>query len=156
MKISIRIVSALLLTAGLWGSAFAQQERDMIEVLRSQIAADRQAVVAANLNIPEDMSRKFWPLYREYHDRRDALMDRRVALLTKFRDNYVGLTAKQADEILKEAMRLENDLLKLKKKYLKKFRKVLTARSTLRYFQIENKLDAVVNYSIAEVVPLSN
>jgi hypothetical protein len=34
------------------------------------------------------------------------------------------------------------------------FRKLLPAAKVTRYFQIENKLDAVVNYDLAAAIPL--
>lgn len=132
----------------------AQQERDEIEILRVQIGADRQALVAANMHLSEAQAENFWPLYREYQDDRNKLIDRRVALLTEFRDDYMGMTADQAEQILIDALKLEKDILKLKESYRKKFLKVLAPRATLRYYQIENKLDTVINYTLAGVVPL--
>jgi len=134
--------------------ASAQQERDEIEILRTQISADRQALVAENMNLSEAQSANFWPLYREYHLKKDTLMDRRVKILTEFRDDYMGMTAEQAEQILIDALKLEKDMLKLKDSYRKKFLKVLAPRATLRYYQIENKLDTVINYTLAGVVPL--
>ena len=134
--------------------ASAQQERDEIEILRAQIGADRQALVAANMNLSATQAENFWPLYREYQMDRNKLIDRRVAILTEFRDDYMGMTADQAKQILIDALKLEKDILKLKDSYRKKFLKVLAPRATLRYYQIENKLDTVVNFTLASVVPL--
>lgn len=144
----------LIVGMGLTFSAAAQQERDLIEVLRTQISKDRQAVVAANMTLSKTQSEKFWPLYRQYHGERDGLIDRRVKLLTDFRDNYMGMTAEQARQIRKDALSLEKDILKLKEKYAPKFEKVLAPRATLRYYQIENKLDTIINFELASVVPL--
>jgi len=149
-------VSLAILASGLFvlSPVSAQQERDMIEILRAQISADRQALVAANMELSEKQGEKFWPLYREYQLKRDGLMDRRLKILTEFRDDYMGMTAKQAEQILVDALDLEKDILKLKESYRKKFQKVLAPRATLRYYQIENKFDAIINYDIAAVVPL--
>ena len=134
--------------------AIAQQENDLIEVIRGQIKTDRQAVVAANMTLSATQSENFWPLYRKYHGERDGLIDRRVALLTEFRDNRMGMTAEQAKQILTDALNLEKDIGKLKRKYASKFEKVLSPRATLRYYQIENKLDTIIDYELASVVPL--
>jgi len=155
MKSTLKFVilaaaAALLLPFG----ANAQQERDMIEVLRGQISTDRQAVVALNMDLSEKQSEAFWPVYREYHEKRDELADRRVKLLTEFRDNQIGMTAEQAKKMLKEAIDLEDKLNDLKHNYRADFEKVLGPRHTLRYYQIENKLDAIINYELASVVPL--
>jgi hypothetical protein len=151
-----RLLSLAILSVGIGLSlpATAQQENDLIEVIRGQIKKDRQAVVAANMTLSATQSENFWPLYREYHQERDGLVDRRVALLTQFRDDRMGMTADQASQILKDALKLENDIGKLKRKYVSKFEKVLSPRATLRYYQIENKLDTIIDYELASVVPL--
>jgi hypothetical protein len=143
-----------LIAFGLSFSVQAQQERDMIEVLRQQVKNDRQAVVAANMNLSEKQSEAFWPLYKEYHAEREPLVDTRVNLLTEFRDNYMGMTADQATQILQDALKFEADIVSLKQKYRSKFLKVLAPRATLRYYQIENKIDTVIDMELASVVPL--
>ncbi len=148
------ILGMLVLGMLLCVPASAQQERDEIEILRAQIGADRQALVAANMNLSATQAENFWPLYRKYQADRNKLIDRRVAILTEFRDDYMGMTAEQAEQILIDALKLEKDILKLKDSYRKKFLKVLAPRATLRYYQIENKLDTVINYTLAGVVPL--
>jgi hypothetical protein len=151
-----RFLSLALVSLGLCLSlpATAQTENDLIQVIRGQIKKDRQAVVAANMTLSATQSENFWPLYKKYHNDRDGLADRRVALLTEFRDNRMGMTAEQARQILKDALNLENDIGKLKRKYASKFEKVLSPRATLRYYQIENKLDTIIDYELASVVPL--
>ena len=44
--------------------------------------------------------------------------------------------------------------LSLKKKYVRRFAKVLAPARVARFFQIERKLDAVQNLSIVEQIPL--
>lgn len=149
-SVTVAIAAAMLLPF----AAQAQQERDMIEVLRAQINTDRQAVVAMNMELSEQQSEAFWPLYKEYHQKRDGMMDKRVKLLIEFRDNQMGMTADQAKQILKDALKLEKDINDLKRKYVSDFEKVLGPRHTLRYYQIENKLDTIINYELATIVPL--
>jgi hypothetical protein len=139
---------------GFAAPASAQTEQDLVELLRTQIKADRQAVVAENMNLSEALSEKFWPVYKEYTSRRDSLADRRVAILSDFRDNRMGMTAQQARQILTDALELEADIVSLKRQYVREFQKVLGPRAALRFFQIENKLDAIINFELASVVPL--
>jgi hypothetical protein len=44
--------------------------------------------------------------------------------------------------------------LKLKKSYYKKFKKILSAGDAARYFQIENKIEALINANLAAEIPL--
>lgn len=162
MKLS-RFAIALPATLALITLAFialaapaqAQQERDVIEVMKSQISTQRQALVAENLLLTKEESDVFWPLYREFQNKRNPLIDRRIDLLTKFRDNFDSLTDEQAAEIIDGWLELEADIVKLRKQYVKKFRKILPEKTTLRYFQVENKLDTIIDYDLSQVTPLA-
>jgi len=146
----IAIAAAFLLPF----AAQAQQERDKIEVLRAQVNTDRQAVVALNMELSEKQAEGFWPVYRKYHEKRDEVADKRMKLLIEFRDNQVGMTADQAKQILYDALDYEDKINDLKHNFVSEFEKVLGPRHTLRYYQIENKLDTIINYELASVVPL--
>ena len=153
-----RIFSILFITAVIFcapGTVLAQTEADVIAAVRAQIGANRQELVALNLNLTEQESGAFWPVYREFHNERGTLMDRRMTILQNFRDNFDGLTNEQSKQILEDYFSLQEDLLKLQKKYVKKFRKALSDKRTLRFFQIENKLDAIIEAELAQIVPLA-
>jgi len=153
-----RSLTILFAAAAMFGSAdsvLAQTEADTIAAVRAQISTNRQALVAENLGLAKEESEQFWPLYREFHNKRDKLMDRRVTLLRDFRDNYDSLTNEQSRQLLDDYLSLQQDLLKLKKKYVGKFRKILPDKMTLRYFQIENKMDTIIDSELTRVVPLA-
>ena len=137
------------------GLAHAQQERDVIELIKTQISTQRQGLVAENLMLTEAQSEVFWPLYREYQTARDGMSDRRIMLLQKFRDNFDGMNDEQSLDILNDWIKLDDDIGKLRKKFIKKFDKQIGGRTTLRYFQLENKLDAIIDYDLAQIVPLA-
>jgi len=155
VKRILPIVFSFLVAFGAAESAIAQTEADVIETVRAQISANRKALVAANLALSEEESAGFWPLYREFHNERDALADRRMTMLLDFRDNFDDLTDEKSKQIINDYFRLQNDLLKLKKKYAKKFGKVLSDKRTLRYLQIEAKMDAIIESELTQVVPLA-
>ena len=60
----------------------------------------------------------------------------------------------KADAYLKELMALERDKVTVREKYVPKIRSVLPAQKAARFFQIENKLDAIVNVTLASEIPL--
>ena len=148
------LLGLLFVAIGISLPALAAQESALIELLRVQIKTDRQAVVDANMDLSETQAEKFWPVYKEYVDRRDSLVDRRVTLLIEFRDNRMGMTAQQARQTLTDALQLHEDIVKLQKKYVRDFQNALGPRAALRFYQIENKLNAVINFELASVVPL--
>ena len=61
----------------------------------------------------------------------------------------------QARTMLDDYIQLQDDFVRLRKKYLSNFRRVLSEKKTLRYFQIENKMDTIIDYDLAQIVPLA-
>ena len=151
---ALTVSLALLLAIPAFAPVYADDADAAIKLIREQVQTGRRAVVEANLVLSSKQREDFWPLYDEYHEKRDKLMDQRVAILREFDEVRVGITAAKADELLKNAVSLEKDIAKLKDKYRSKFVKVLLPRAALRYYQIENKIDTIIDYDVAKIVPL--
>ena len=64
------------------------------------------------------------------------------------------MTDDKAKVMLDDWLDLQGKELSLKKKYAKKFRKILPDLKVARYFQIENKIEALINASLAAEIPL--
>ena len=153
--IALALIASTVLTAATAYADGHMQESDIIEVIRQQVAANREALVAENLNLTEAESENFWPVYRRFQNERAGLVDRRVAILTRFRDEFETLDDATAGQLLADALRLEDDKLKLREKFLRDFRKVLPEKKVLRYLQIEHKIDTIIDYDLAQIVPLA-
>jgi hypothetical protein len=151
----MRTALAVVLLTMLGAADAAAQDRSDVELTRQQIQTGRQAIVAKNLPLTEQQSAAFWPLYREYRGALAPLGDRYVALLTDYAGKYGSLTDPDADAMLKESMAIQNDKLKVQSRYVDRFKKVLPAKSVARFYQIENKLDAIVGYDLASEIPLA-
>jgi hypothetical protein len=60
----------------------------------------------------------------------------------------------EGHRLLKEALDIDKERTELKEDYVKKFNKELSARTTARFFQIDQKLDSAVDASLAARIPL--
>jgi len=127
---------------------------DVIELMQTDIGTHRKSIIAKSMELTEGESRAFWPLYKEHQAAVVRLNDRTVHLIATFLRNHENFSDKAAKGLLDEYIDIEKDKLKLKEKYIKKFNKKLPPRRVLRYFQLENKLDAALNLGFAEEIPL--
>jgi hypothetical protein len=75
-------------------------------------------------------------------------------VVTDYAAAYPDVGDARAQALLEESFAVDSDNLALKKKYVKRFAKVLAPARVARFFQIERKLDAVQNLRIAEEIPL--
>jgi hypothetical protein len=154
MKSLLRTIGGLTLATGLAAPAAAQATTD-IELTRAHIQTARQAIIAEAMQLTEDESVAFWPEYRNYRVDMARLGDRLVKVITEFVSDPTTLSDEKANRLLDEYMDIKADELSVKKKYVPVFRKLLPAPKVTRFFQLENKLDAVVNYDLARTIPLA-
>ena len=137
--------------------AAAAQDVDQwtaIQQLQADLKADRQAVVAGNLPLTDGEARGFWPVYKEYRGEIEKIGERMAGLISAYAANFATMTDTKADAFFNESLAIERDRLAVREKYVPKIRAVLPAQKAARFFQIENKLDAIVNVTLALEIPL--
>jgi hypothetical protein len=144
----------LLLLAASAGSTLAQNDQDLIEVARGAIRADRQAVVAATMDLTPEESKEFWPLYRDYRAEMDKISDGLVKLVLEYAKVYPNVPAEQAKQWLKDYTQLQQRQVSKRTAYLKRFARILPAPKALRLAQVETRLDLLGQLQLAAVVPL--
>jgi|SRR5688500_10024928 hypothetical protein len=127
---------------------------DEIEMVRSLVRIERKAVVEQAMQLAPAESQAFWTIYNEYEAERTLINDRTVKVITDYAAAYPDVGDERAQALLGEAFDVDADMLSLKKKYVRRFTKVMSPARVTRFFQIERKLDAVQNLSIAEQIPL--
>jgi len=154
MKISGTLLGLVLL-ATIGAPTFAQTATD-IELTRANIQTARQAIIADAMKLTDDESLAFWPAYRDYRLDMARLGDRLVKVITEFAAADANLNDDQANRLLDEYLDIRAKEVSVKKKYVGVFRKLLPAPKVTRFFQLENKLDAVVAYDLAQSIPLAH
>jgi len=152
MKRCVALLLVCLFAAPL---AIAQEEAaNNMEIVREAIQAQKKVLIAENMGLSQTEADAFWPVYEEYQVAMKKIMDKDIAMIEKFAKHYGEMTDEVADEIIKAHFANEEEFLKLKKSYLPKFQKVLPATKVARYFQLENKIAAVIEYDLAAEIPL--
>jgi len=133
----------------------AADEDDTRELAREAIQANKKLVVAANMNLNVNEKEGFWAVYEDYQKDLEKILERTVALIEEFAVNFETLSEKKATELLNTHLKIEADTVKLKKSYVSKFQKVLPAQKVVRYYQIENKIEAIIDYDLVDKIPLA-
>jgi hypothetical protein len=144
----------LFLIAAVTAPGHTQTATD-IELTRAHIQTARQTIIAEAMTLTEEESLGFWPAYRDYRLDMARLGDRLVKVISEFVSAGASLSDEQASRLLDEYLDIKSKEAAVKKKYVGVFRKLLPVPKVTRFFQLENKLDAVVNYELAKTVPLA-
>jgi hypothetical protein len=125
-----------------------------MQIVLEKIRADKKLLVAENMELTEAEAKAFWPVYAQYQDELFLLRSRTAKLINDYADAYEKMTNDTAKKLLDESMTIESLGLKLRQTYLPKFRKVLPEVKVVRYYQIENKIQAALFYELAADIPL--
>jgi len=125
-----------------------------MEILIEKIRADKKLLVAANMELTESEAKAFWPVYDKFQDELFLLRSRTARLIKDYAEASKDMNNEKAKALLDESITIESLGLKLRQSYLPKFRKALSEKKAARYYQIENKIQAALNYELAKEIPL--
>jgi len=125
-----------------------------IELLRSDVKTKKVAIITEAMQFTNEEAKAFWPVYREYEFELTKIGDGRLELIKDYAQNYETMTDEKAKELVDRALKLEGKRTKLKKKYFKKFDKVLSSKTAAKFFQLENQINLLIDLQIASELPL--
>lgn len=125
------------------------------ELLRSDVRAQKVAIITEVMGFTEAEDKAFWPIYREYEKEMAALGDERVALIADYSRHYSDLTDETADKLALKALDLEARRDALKTKYYGRVKQVMPARTAFRFLQVEHQLLLLIDLQIASSLPIA-
>ena len=125
-----------------------------IEMLRANLRAQRKQIMAENMTLTADEATKFWPIFDQY--RREAIKpnDERWAVIKEYAANYNTMTDAQAQDYMKRANAVDEQLLALRMKYVPIFEKVISAKKTALCYQIDRRIDLLINLQLSAQIPM--
>ena len=127
-----------------------------IQMLRADIRDRRKQVVAANMTLTPDEATRFWPLYDQYTAEVRKINDLRWAMMQDYAANYSRMTDEHAKGYVEKSSKIDADLINLRLKYIPQFEKLLTPKKAVQFYQIDRRLDMLINLQLASLVPVVN
>ena len=124
-----------------------------IAVVRAHMQADRTTLITTGMNFNDKDGAAFWPMYREYEYERSRLDDDRVAVIKEYTQKYPTLTDAEAKAMAETMLDCDYRLAELKKKYYRKFNKVLPALTVAKFLQLERRVDLMMDMQVESSLP---
>lgn len=143
------VLVAVVLATPLW----ALQDEE-IELTRLAIQQQRNQLVSQFMELSSEEIPAFWSVYEKYRTQMAKIGDRTQKLIIDYAENQDTLSDQNALAMLDESLKIEEAKLELRRKYVQEFKKVLPPKKVVRFFQLDNKFDAMVNYNLAGSIPL--
>ncbi len=136
-------------------SAQPNNVRDQdIEMLRANLRQQRKEIMAQNMVLTPDEATKFWPVFDQYRKEAIKPNDLRWQVIKEYADNYNTMTDAQAQDYMKRANAVDEQLLALRMRYVPVFEKVISAKKTALWYQIDRRIDLLINLQLSAVIPM--
>ncbi|MEJ2719701.1 MAG: hypothetical protein P8181_00990 [bacterium] len=152
----ILTVAVIMILAGSMSLARADDENTdaLIDLLRSDVRAERIAIITEVMDFTDKEASAFWPIYREYEKEQRKINDRRIALIKQYTGNYYGMDDATAGHIAKTWIDLDIKEGYLKKKYLRKFEWALSTIQAAKFLQLDGQINLLIRLQIAAELPM--
>lgn len=150
----MKTILSILFAFAVSFSVQAQADNDYLEMAREVLKVEKKAAIADGMNLTEEESKPFWTLYNEYQGVLYVVQNKRIDLINDFAANYESLTDDKADELYTQSIAYQKEVLKVETKYYKKFKKIIPKGKAARFFQLENKIETLINAQLAVEIPL--
>jgi len=151
------ILCAMFITAALAQTADvkAQPLTDTdIQLLRSNLQAGKNNVIAHTMRFTETESAAFWPLYRDYSRDQQVIGDARVHLIKDYAKNYDNMDDAKAMDMVQRLLGIDAKFTRLREDYWPRFEKALGAKRAAKFYQVDNRLSLMINLQLASEIPL--
>jgi hypothetical protein len=125
-----------------------------IQLLRKDIRAQRKQIIAANMTLSESEAEKFWPVYEQYVSDLVKLNGTKYALIRQYVQTRGALTDAEADSAVNQWVSVDQSVADLRRKYIPLFRKVLSPKSTALFYQLDRRVQLMIDLQLASSIPI--
>ena len=155
------LLSLLILSAVASLSAFAQEGEsvgDKIRQTQALVQSEFRQILREEMLFTDEESAAFWPLYERYSAEKRVINEKYLASLIEYIDRYYAgdLTDEHASRLMNVYFDVQLEILDKRRGYVARFGKFLTPIKVMRFYQLENKVQAEVNAAMALAIPLAD
>ncbi len=110
----ILLAAALTLALSAVPGRAGEAAKANLDILRDTIAANKKALVAANLTLSDEEAARFWPLYDRYQNELKAVQDRAVNVIHDYTTGFHDLSNEKAMKLADDWLSAEGDRVKVR------------------------------------------
>jgi hypothetical protein len=128
-------------------------DRD-VQMLRQDLRSKKKQTIAANLQLTDAQATRFWPVYDQYVAEQMKINDEKYAVIKQYAEQWGNMNDEQALNLTNRALAVEQKVTDLRIKYVPIFTKVVPGTTVATFFQIERRVQAMVDLQLSAQLPL--
>ncbi|MEL6950214.1 MAG: hypothetical protein AAGM16_08875 [Pseudomonadota bacterium] len=158
----MRIMTIALLIVAILAPAITQADERAESAIRSfaesrkVLQSTQEEILREEMRFTDEENTAFWPVYRDYAADMHIVRDQQTEIIATYLEAYWAgtVTEPMAEGFVEDYLAVKAQLVKVQRKHLKAFRRVLPPLKVARLYQLETKLESDVNAQLALYVPL--
>jgi hypothetical protein len=124
-----------------------------LDAIPADLRADKAQVIREAMRFSDKDAAAFWPVYKMYEADLARLDDERMQLVKSYADKWTTLSDVEAKDMAQKELQLESRRADLRNQYFDRFNKVLPGLTVAKFFQLEHRLDLLVDLKLASELP---
>ena len=125
-----------------------------VELLRSDVQAQKIAILTEVMGFTEAEDKTFWPIYRDYNVEMAKLGDERVALIAEYARAYSQITDDVARSLATRAVDLDKRRTATLERCFTRVGAALSPKMALKFLQVEHQLLLIIDLQISASLPI--
>ncbi|MBC7520870.1 MAG: hypothetical protein H7268_07220 [Sandarakinorhabdus sp.] len=125
-----------------------------LEIIRTELRADKRKTTAETLKLTDAEAAKFWPIYDKYIGELTVINDSKYGLIKEYSEKFGHYTDKQATDFIIRWLDVDVRASKLRARYVPIVGKVLPGVKAATFFQIDRRLAMLINLGVASQLPV--
>ncbi len=145
----------IIITLGLLAlSQLSMAQQELIEIARQDIRTGKMGMIASAMDLTREQQEKFWPLYRQYADEQEKLLDKRIAMLQDFVGNYDTMSDEAANSIAEQSFAIQRARTDRRERYFVKMSEILGPVMAARFIQVDSQISTLMDFELMRSTPL--
>ena len=146
-------MSASLAAAQVTSRAELDRNNELMRA-RPSVGYEKSKWIRSNVPLTEREAEIFWPLYRCYQIELNKIGEERLEMIKDYAAHHADLTDTKARAILDQSFAIESKIQTIRRLYKNEFLTVLAPKVVARFFQVEHRLNLLIDLEVAAQIPL--
>jgi hypothetical protein len=125
-----------------------------IAQLRKDAQLNKNDLINSNMGFTAEENAAFWPLYKAYEAKRKTIGDEKVALIKDYSATFETVSDAKAKELMTRAMMIEDKTTSARRQFMADLQKALPAKRVARWYQVESRIEMLMNLALSTGIPL--
>jgi hypothetical protein len=125
-----------------------------LQLLRQDLRAQKQKLIADNLPMTESEAIKLWAIYGRYSEELRKINDEKFRLVKGYGEQWRTMTNEEALIYIRRWLEVDEQVHALRLKYVPEVSQALRGRKAATFFQLDRRISIMMDLQLASQLPL--